>query len=95
MIIHDDGMTDVGDEEEIKLPTLVPGIRPAYSTPLPGLPMAVLCIVGQSDHVRYATADETGDAIRAFIRESVYTIYIEDGRRSVMLADIADNQAST
>lgn len=28
-----------------KIPTLVPGIRPAYSTPLPVLPMVVLCIV--------------------------------------------------
>lgn len=38
VLIHDDA-------EDIKLPTLVPGIRPAYSTPLPGLPMAVLSIV--------------------------------------------------
>lgn len=38
VLIHD-------DIEDIKLPTLVPGIRPAYSTPLPGLPMAVLSIV--------------------------------------------------
>jgi hypothetical protein len=38
VLIHD-------DVEDIKLPTLVPGIRPAYSTPLPGLPMAVLSIV--------------------------------------------------
>lgn len=34
-----------GEEDERKLPTLVPGIRPAYSTPLPVLPMIVLCIV--------------------------------------------------
>jgi hypothetical protein len=33
------------DGEAPKLPTLVPGIRPAYSTPLPILPMLVLCIV--------------------------------------------------
>lgn len=33
------------DDEDIKLPSLVPGIRPAYSTPLPVLPMIVLCIV--------------------------------------------------
>jgi hypothetical protein len=33
-----------GDEEPLKLPTLVPGIRPAYSSPLPVLPMIVLCI---------------------------------------------------
>jgi hypothetical protein len=38
VLVHD-------DVEDIKLPTLVPGIRPAYSTPLPGLPMAVLSIV--------------------------------------------------
>lgn len=37
----------VQDEDSApKLPTLVPGIRPAYSTPLPTLPMIVLCIVG-------------------------------------------------
>lgn len=42
------GLEDLGldDEDEgAKLPTLVPGIRPAYSTPLPVLPMVVLCIV--------------------------------------------------
>lgn len=33
------------DDEAPKLPSLVPGIRPAYSTPLPTLPMVVLCIV--------------------------------------------------
>lgn len=33
------------DDDEIKLPSLVPGIRPAYSTPLPVLPIMVLCIV--------------------------------------------------
>ena len=33
------------EDESTKLPTLVPGIRPAYSTPLPVLPMVVLCIV--------------------------------------------------
>lgn len=38
VLIHD-------DVEDIKLPSLVPGIRPAYSTPLPGLPMVVLSIV--------------------------------------------------
>lgn len=38
---------DIPDEEleAPKLPTLVPGIRPAYSTPLPVLPMVVLCLV--------------------------------------------------
>lgn len=40
------GDLDIPDEELVaKLPTLVPGIRPAYSTPLPVLPMIVLCIV--------------------------------------------------
>lgn len=34
-----------GDEDGPKLPSLVPGIRAAYSTPLPMLPMVVLCIV--------------------------------------------------
>ena len=39
------GMTDVdADDLAPKMPTLVPGIRPAYSTPLPVLPMVVLCI---------------------------------------------------
>jgi len=44
------GLEDLGldDEDEgAKLPTLVPGIRPAYSTPLPVLPMIVLCIVSR------------------------------------------------
>jgi hypothetical protein len=35
------------DDMAQKLPTLVPGIRPAYSTPLPTLPMVVLCIVSR------------------------------------------------
>ena len=42
------GLEDLGlddEDESTKLPTLVPGIRPAYSTPLPVLPMVVLCIV--------------------------------------------------
>lgn len=47
MIIHDDA-SDAGQVEDVKLPTLVPGIRPAYSTPLPALPMVVLCIVSRS-----------------------------------------------
>lgn len=32
-------------DEPAAIPALVPGIRPAYSTPLPTLPMVVLCIV--------------------------------------------------
>jgi len=43
------------DDEGPKLPTLVPGIRPAYSTPLPMLPMIVLCIV--SAHRQRVSAD--------------------------------------
>ncbi|RXK35648.1 hypothetical protein M231_07078 [Tremella mesenterica] len=39
----------VGDADALKLPTLVPGIRPAYSTPLPVLPMVVLCIAMLSE----------------------------------------------
>jgi hypothetical protein len=41
------GLEDLDTDEDggAKLPTLVPGIRPAYSTPLPVLPMVVLCIV--------------------------------------------------
>ncbi|WVQ84654.1 hypothetical protein IAT38_006809 [Cryptococcus sp. DSM 104549] len=37
------------DDEAPKLPTLVPGIRPAYSTPLPVLPMIVMCIAMLSE----------------------------------------------
>ncbi|OCF41340.1 hypothetical protein I317_04821 [Kwoniella heveanensis CBS 569] len=39
------------DDEELtpKLPSLVPGIRPAYSTPLPVLPMIVMCIAMLSE----------------------------------------------
>ncbi|WRT70167.1 uncharacterized protein IL334_007161 [Kwoniella shivajii] len=39
------------DDEDLapKLPTLVPGIRPAYSTPLPVLPMVVMCIAMLSE----------------------------------------------
>ncbi|WWC91764.1 uncharacterized protein L201_006711 [Kwoniella dendrophila CBS 6074] len=39
------------DDEDLipKLPTLVPGIRPAYSTPLPVLPMIVMCIAMLSE----------------------------------------------
>ena len=37
------------DGQGPKIPTLVPGIRPAYSTPLPVLPMVVLCIVSSSN----------------------------------------------
>ncbi|KAL1405116.1 hypothetical protein Q8F55_008739 [Vanrija albida] len=40
---HHHGLDD-DDDEQPKLPTLVPGIRPAYSTPLPTLPLVVLCI---------------------------------------------------
>lgn len=40
-----------GIEEEGKpaIPTLLPNIRPAYATPLPVLPMVVLCIVSPAD----------------------------------------------
>jgi hypothetical protein len=41
--IDDDDLFE--EDAQPKLPTLVPGIRPAYSTPLPTLPMVVLCIV--------------------------------------------------
>ncbi|BEJ15157.1 hypothetical protein CspHIS471_0409240 [Cutaneotrichosporon sp. HIS471] len=37
------------DDGDFKLPSLVPGIRPAYSTPLPVLPMIVLCIAMLSE----------------------------------------------
>lgn len=39
------------EDDDIKLPSLVPGIRPAYSTPLPVLPMVVLCIVSWRPNV--------------------------------------------
>jgi hypothetical protein len=35
----------IDDEGKPAIPTLLPNIRPAYSTPLPVLPMVVLCIV--------------------------------------------------
>ena len=38
-------------DESMKLPSLVPGIRPAYMTPLPRLPMLVLCIVSSLLHL--------------------------------------------
>lgn len=34
-----------------KLPTLVPGIRAAYATPLPVLPMVVMCIVSRNGFI--------------------------------------------
>ncbi|GMK57099.1 hypothetical protein CspeluHIS016_0309390 [Cutaneotrichosporon spelunceum] len=37
------------EDADIKLPSLVPGIRPAYSTPLPVLPMIVLCLAMLSE----------------------------------------------
>ncbi|WVN86482.1 uncharacterized protein L203_101646 [Cryptococcus depauperatus CBS 7841] len=41
---------DLVDQELApKLPSLVPGIRPAYSTPLPILPMTVMCIAMLSE----------------------------------------------
>ena len=96
MIIHDD-MTDIGDEGEVKLPTLVPGIRPAYSTPLPALPMAVLCIVSRAADIG-DLANAAGDAVRAIVCESVHALHPEDGGRCVSCrndAEVeADDQAS-
>ncbi|KAL7424554.1 hypothetical protein Q5752_000238 [Cryptotrichosporon argae] len=43
------GTADDDEHEHPKIPTLVPGIRPAYSTPLPVLPMVVLCIAMLSE----------------------------------------------
>lgn len=47
---------DLLDDEDFgpKLPTLVPGIRAAYATPLPVLPMIVMCIVSRNEciHLR-------------------------------------------
>lgn len=37
----------LGGESKVALPALVPGIRPAYQTPLPLLPMIVLTVVSQ------------------------------------------------
>jgi hypothetical protein len=87
MIIHDD-MTDLGDGEEgeVKLPTLVPGIRPAYSTPLPTLPMAVLCIVS----ARLGTSSLSGNAIGATVCQSVHSVHPQDGRRYVTRSIRAD-----
>lgn len=43
-----------GIEEEGKhaIPSLLPNIRPAYATPLPVLPMVVLCIVSGCLYLR-------------------------------------------
>ncbi|ORX39370.1 hypothetical protein BD324DRAFT_576791 [Kockovaella imperatae] len=43
------GVAETVMDESLKLPSLVPGIRPAYSTPLPVLPMVVLCIAMLSE----------------------------------------------
>jgi hypothetical protein len=67
----------IAHEDEVpKLPTLVPGIRPAYSTPLPTLPMVVLCIVSLPKIVL-----KKGNAVRAALGESVYPFLAKDGRR--------------
>lgn len=70
----------VGEEVAPKLPTLVPGIRPAYSTPLPTLPMVVLCIVSLPDQSWLLLADRPGHAVRAAFREFVHSIPAQDGR---------------
>jgi hypothetical protein len=68
------------DGEAPKLPTLVPGIRPAYSTPLPVLPMLVLCIVGD---LPKGAADPPGYAVRAPLGEPLSAVHAQDGRRCV------------
>lgn len=99
MIIHDDADPNhggTGDGEGVKLPTLVPGIRPAYSTPLPTLPMVVLCIVsGQIDGgserlerccqdfhlLRVENADSPGYVVGAIVSKSLHTVHPQNGRR--------------
>ncbi|KAJ9099285.1 hypothetical protein QFC21_004166 [Naganishia friedmannii] len=44
-------MTAGNDEGKPAIPSLLPNIRPAYSTPLPVLPMVVLCIAMMSEFV--------------------------------------------
>lgn len=65
------------EDDTPKLPTLVPGIRPAYSTPLPALPMIVLCIV------RSILKGELtlGNVVRAIGGKLEHTVPFEDGRR--------------
>jgi hypothetical protein len=70
------GLEDLdADDEGAKLPSLVPGIRPAYSTPLPVLPMVVLCIVSRVDlfPAKFG-ADMQGYAVRATVGELVHPI---------------------
>lgn len=43
-----EALMSAGHEEgKPAIPSLLPNIRPAYSTPLPVLPMVVLCIVSE------------------------------------------------
>jgi hypothetical protein len=77
------GLEDLdADDEGAKLPSLVPGIRPAYSTPLPVLPMVVLCIVSRVDlfPAKFG-ADMQGYAVRATVGELVHPIPATHGGR--------------
>ncbi len=60
--VHNHNALFADDDMVVKLPTLVPGIRPAYSTPLPLLPMIVLCIVSRNSlvHARVDPAQRKG-----------------------------------
>ena len=72
-------------DESMKLPSLVPGIRPAYSTPLPVLPMLVLCIVSPLQLTMGSNrADRNpGNVVRVVVCESVYAVPAQNGRRCV------------
>ncbi|WWC72073.1 uncharacterized protein I206_106033 [Kwoniella pini CBS 10737] len=63
------------DEEDLqpKLPTLVPGIRPAYSTPLPVLPMIVMCIAMLSELL-------SANLCTPFLLKMVEGFFISSGR---------------
>lgn len=54
-----------GDEVKPAIPSLAVGIRPAYSTPLPLLPMMVLCIVSQLRNGVWTNLRECADEAAA------------------------------
>ena len=66
-------VADAVEVEEVKLPSLVPGIRPAYSTPLPMLPMTVLCLAMLSELL-------AANLCTPFLLRMVERFYHADGR---------------
>ncbi|KIR98446.1 hypothetical protein L804_04018 [Cryptococcus deuterogattii 2001/935-1] len=66
---------DLLDDEDFgpKLPTLVPGIRAAYATPLPVLPMIVMCIAMLSELL-------AANLCTPFILKQVEGFFLNSGR---------------